>query len=253
MDCNAIVCYNFNMSNTLIIGKDLPSALDFAQALASTGRKIFAIARNQTEEASFESENIFTSTWNKSSAVSAHSTLIKAETRLETLDEVVFYFDTEYFCSSYELDKTEDLSNAVDTMINAFLYSSTELLHRIDQKKEKIFVSFLLKEYPSKAEAALSKTPGISPASAVVSAAQQAFSSIAESFASNAAGRPYLWVTLAKCNRQNELYANETELAKWLASAFDTVKQPKNPQNVKQALTWNKAGSKIQTGFTLFK
>lgn len=248
-----MLCYNQNMSNTLIIGKDLPSSLDFAEALASTGRKVFAIAKNQSEETNFESENIFSSTWNKSSAVSAHSTLIKAETKLDNLDEVIFYFDTEYFCSLYELDKTEEISNAVDNMINSFLFSTNELLKRIDQKKEKVIVSFLLKEYPSKADFILSKAAGITPASAIVSAAQQTFISIAESFASNVAGREYLSVILSKCNNSNELYKNEAEIAKWFALSFDSVKQMKNPQNVKQALSWNKTGSKIQTGFLLFK
>lgn len=241
------------MSNTLFIGKDLPDGLEFAEALADSGRSIFGIAKSEEDSAKFESEKIFSSTWNKSSAVSAHSIIIKAETKLESFDEVVFYFDSSYFCTHFELDRTEDISNAVDTMINSFLFSTNELLKRIDQRKEKITVGFIVKEYPSKFEMLSSKTSGIVPASGIVSSAQAAFCAMAENFSTNINGRDYLSVILAKCNYANELYKSEDMLADWLVSAFNTVKTMKNPQTIKQATTWNKVGGKLQTGFSLFK
>ena len=128
MECNAIVCYNLNMANTLFIGKDLPDGLAFAEAMADSGRSVFGVAKSEAEAAKFDSEKIYATTWNKSSAVSAHSVIIKAETKLETLDEVVFYFDASNFCTQFELDRTEDLSNGIDTMISGFIFSATELL-----------------------------------------------------------------------------------------------------------------------------
>ena len=241
------------MSNTLFIGKDLPDGLEFAEAMADSGRSIFAIAKSEAEGAKFESEKIFTSTWNKSSAVSAHSVIIKAETKLETFDEVVFYFDSSYFCTQFELDRTEDISNAVDTMMNSFLFSATELIKRIDQRKEKITVAFLVKEYPSKFDMISSKTAGIVPASGIVSAAQTAFCALAENFSTYVAERNYLSVLLAKCSFNNELYKNEDGIADWLVGALDSIKTMKNPQTLKQACNWNKAGGKVSTGFTLFR
>lgn len=241
------------MSKTLIIGKDLPDSLEFCESIAASGRTVFSIAKSEAEASNFESENIFCTTWNKSSAVSAHTVLIKAETKLEGMDEIIFYFDTNYFCTLFELDKTEEVSNAVDMMINSFLYSTNELLKRIDQRKEKILVSFILKEYPSKVELISSKTTGILPASSIVSAAQNAFISIAENFAANIVGREYLSVMLARCNNSNELYKNEKAICQWITESMDAVKQQKNPQNIKQASNWNKVGSKVQTGFSLFK
>ena len=240
------------MSNTLFIGKDLPDGLEFAEAMADSGRSVFAIAKSEAESTKFESEKIFTSAWNKSSAVSAHSVIIKAETKLELLDEVVFYFDAGHFCTQFELDRTEDISNAVDTMINSFLFSTAELIKRIDQRKEKITVAFLVKEYPSKYEMISTKTAGIVPASGIVSSAQAAFCAIAENFASYVAERNYLSVILGKCSFSNELYKNEDGIADWLVSSLDSIKAMKNPQTVKQACVWNKAGAKVATGFTLF-
>jgi len=253
MECNAIVCYNQSMANTLFIGKDLPDGLAFAEAMADSGRSVFAVAKSEADAAKFDSEKIYATTWNKSSAVSAHSVIIKAETKLEALDEVVFYFDASNFCTQFELDRTEDLSNGIDTMISGFIFSATELLKRIDQRKEKISVLFLVKEYPSKYDMVSSKTAGLVPASTVVSAAQAAFCALAENFSTNVADRDFLSVILAKCAYTNDFYKNEDGIADWVVSAFDSVKTMKNPQTVKQATTWNKVGGKVSTGFALFK
>ena len=241
------------MSNTLLIGKDLPDSLGFAEVLADSGRSVFGTAKSEADAAKFESEKIYATTWNKASAVSAHSVIIQAETKLENFDEVVFYFDAANFCTQFELDRTEDLSNGIDSMISSFLYASTELLKRLDQRKEKASVLFLIKEYPSKYEMLSSKTAGLVPASTVVSAAQAAFCAIAENFATNVADRDYLSVVLAKCGFTNEFYKNEDGIADWVVSALNTVKTLKNPQTVKQACNWNKVGGKLSTGFSLFK
>ena len=241
------------MSNTLFLGKDLPDGLGFAEVLADSGRSVFGIAKSEADAAKFDSEKIYATTWNKSSAVSAHSVIIRAETKLETFDEVVFYFDAANFCTQFEIDRTEDISNAVDTMLNGYLFATNELLKRLDQRKELVSVVFLVKEYPSKYELISSKAAGIVPASTIVSAAQAAFCALAESFSTNVADRDYLSVILAKCAYSNELYKNEDAIAEWTISAFNTVKTMKNPQTVKQATTWNKVGSKLSTGFSLFK
>ena len=247
------MCYNLTMANTLFIGKDLPDGLAFAEAMADSGRQVFCVAKSEADASKFDSEKIYATTWNKSSAVSAHSVIIKAETKLEALDEVVFYFDASNFCSQFELDRTEDLSNGIDTMISGFLFSATELLKRIDQRKEKISVLFLVKEYPSKYDMISSKTAGLVPASTVVSAAQAAFCTLAESFSTNVADRDFLSVILAKCAYTNDFYKNEDGIADWVVSAFDSVRTMKNPQAVKQATAWNKVGGKIATGFALFR
>jgi NAD(P)-dependent dehydrogenase (short-subunit alcohol dehydrogenase family) len=237
----------------LFLGKDLPDGLAFAEVLADSGRSVFGIAKSEADAAKFDSEKIYATTWNKSSAVSAHSVIIRAETKLEDFDEVLFYFDAANFCTQFEIDRTEDISNAVDTMLNGYLFATSELLKRLDQRKEKISVVFLLKEYPSKYELISSKAAGIVPASTIVSAAQAAFGALAESFSTNVADREYLSVILAKCAYSNELYKNEDAIADWTISALNTIKTLKNPQSVKHATTWNKVGAKVSTGFSLFK
>lgn len=243
------------MASTLIIGKDLPDCIDFAEALAVSGRTVFCAAKNDTEASKFESEGIYSATWNKSSAISAHSLLINAETKLNIIDEVIFYFDTNYFCSKFELDKSDEVSVAMDTMFSSFFFLANELIKRADQRKEKMTVSFLVKEYPSKCEVLSnsSKMPGVLPSSTIVSAAEASFMALAENFAANITDRDYLSVFLGKCSYTNELYKNERGIASWEAESFDAVKSMKNKQTIKQAANWNKVGSKVQTGFVLFK
>lgn len=241
------------MANILFIGKDLPDGLEIAESLVNSGRKVFGVSKNEMEIANFESENILSTTWNKNSAVSALSLIIKAETKLENIDEVLFYFDANYFSTKFELDKTEEIANAVDVMICSYFYMVSELLKRIDQKKEKIVVTFLLKEYPSKFEVCLAKSLATVPAASVVSAAQAAFISMAENFSTYILNRDFLSVLLAKCPMGNEFYKNEKSIGDWIASSLDTIKTAKNHQTLKNAGNWNKVGGKIFAGFSLFK
>ncbi len=241
------------MANTLFIGKDLPDGLEIAEAIANSGRKVFAVSKSERETENFVSENILSATWNKTSAVSALSFLINAETKLGNIEEILIYFDANYYTSKFELDKTEEISSAVDSMITGYCYIITEILKRIDQTKEKITVAFLTKEHPSKFEVCSSKSIVTVPASSVVSASQAAFVSMAENFSTYVSDRDFLSVILAKCSAGNELYKNEKLIGDWVVSSFDAIKNAKNHQTFKQAGVWNKVGSKISTGFALFR
>ena len=240
------------MSNIVIIGKDLPDNLEMAEALAAKNKTVFVTSKTEAETSNFESENIFATTWNKASAISAHSLIIKAETKLDRINEVLFYFDAYNFASRFELDKTEEIAMAVDSMINSYLYFSSELLKRADQLKEKILVSFLIREFPTKLEALSAKTPISNPANTVVSVAQAAFCSLAESFSTAVGDRNFLSVLLAKCSYNSELYKDEKQIGNWLADSMEVIENLKKPQTIKQASVWNKVGGKVQAGFNLF-
>lgn len=241
------------MSNLLLIGKDLPDAADFAETMVSAGKQVFAVCKNESDIKNYESQNIFSAVWNKGSSISTHSLLINAENKFTKVDEAVFYFDAPYFASKFDSDKIEEFAPAMDFMLTSFLYCTAELLRRVDQKQSKLSVIFLIKEAPSKYDTASQKSSIQSPVSNVVNIAQGAFEKLAENFSVNVSDRDYLSVILAKIPMNNELYKNEKGIAQWVSTSFETVAAMKNHQNVKQAGTWNKAGSKIQTGFSLFK
>ena len=242
------------MSDILIIGKDLPVGLDFAEAFVAT-RKVFCVARDESEVSNFEAEGIVAATWNRASAISSRSLIIKAETKLEQLDEFVLFFDSYWFSTKFELDRTEDVSVAVETMITSFQYFVNELMLRLEQRKDPVTVAFVAKTYPSKAELVHSgnKNINLHPTSNIVNAAQQAFISLAENFATLVRDRQYLSVLLAKCDQTNELFNSDKQLGSWVKESIKAIEGFKSHQSVKQACTWVKAGGKISNGFTLFK
>ena len=242
------------MSDILIVGKDLPDCLDFAEAFVAT-RKVFCVTKEEADAANFEAEGIRASTWNRASAISSRSLLIKAETKLEELNQIVIYFDSYYFGTKFELDRTEDVSVAIDTMVASFQYFVNELLVRLEQRKEPVTVVFLAKTYPSKAENFHSgnKNVNIHPTSNIVNSAQAAFIALAENVATLVADKQYLSVLLAKCDQTNELYNSEKQLANWVKESIGAIEGFKNHQSVKQACNWVKAGNKVSSGFMLFK
>ena len=243
------------MSELLLIGKELPDCLDFAESLTKNGRKVFTTSKDENKIADFEAENIFSASWNKASAISSRALLIKAETKLPDTNEYIIYFDSQNYAQKFDSDRAENISMAVDSMINSYQLFLSELLFRLDQKKENAIITFLVKTYPSKYEVAHfgSKNVNMHPSSNIVNAAQQAFISLAENISTLVGERPYLSVLLAKCEPSNELFSSEKALAEWTAQGMDTIKNMKNHQTAKQAETWVKAGAKVPTGFSLFK
>ena len=242
------------MGDILIVGKDLPDCLDFAEAFVAT-RKVFCVSKEEGDISNFEAEGIQAGTWNRASAISSRALIIKAETKLEELNQIVFYFDSYYFATKFELDRTQDISPAIDTMISSYQYFVNELLLRLEQRKEPVTVTFLARTYPSRAENFHSgnKNVNIHPTSNIVNSAQAAFISLAENVATLVGDKPYLSVLLAKCDQTNELFNSEKQLANWVKESIGAMEGFKNHQSVKQACSWVKAGGKVSNGFSLFK
>lgn len=242
------------MSDILIAGKELPDCLELAESFIEN-KKVFTSAKQDAEIANFEAEGIFSCNWNKSSAISARSFIIKAETKLKELNQYLIYFDAVAFASKFELDRTENISTAVELMIASYQFLINELLIRLEQRKDPVVVSFLVKTYPSKFETLHNGTKALNlvPCCNIVSAAQAAFISLAENVSILVADRPYLSVLLAKCDPSNEFYSNETEIGKWISLGMDALEHSKSKQTAKQAATWIKVGQKVSSGFSLFK
>ena len=242
------------MSDTLLAGKDLPDCLEFAEGLLNSN-KVFTCAKKDLDLSPFESEGIYSCQWNRSSAISSRSFIIKAETTMQELDQYVIYFDSMFFASKFELDKTENVSVALDTMFASYQFFVNELLLRLEQKKDPAVVSFVLRSYPSKFETLHSsnKSVNLVPSSNIVNAAQCAFVSLAENISTLVADKPYMSVVLVNCEPANEMYNDEKALGTWVSQTMDSVRKQKSHQSVKQASTWLKPGTKVSTGFSFFR
>jgi len=226
------------MAKILLIGKDLPDSKEFAQALSGLNHTIYTVSNNI--DVDYTDQNIYCTSWNKSSAISTHSLLIKAETRLEQLEQIIFYFDSDYFGTQFTENRSEEISSALDAMVTPYLYATCELLKRIEQKKQKITVGFLVKNHETQDKAN------------IVNVAEAAFCQLAENFATNVATKDYLRVLLAKSSAATETCGTEAQIAQWFSTTLDTVSEAKK-HSAKQAASWNKAGGKLQTGFPFFK
>lgn len=242
------------MSDILLAGKDLPDCLEFAEGLLNSN-KVFTCAKKDLDLSPFESEGIYSCQWNRSSAISSRSFIIKAETTMQELDQYVIYFDSMFFASKFELDKTENVSVALDTMFASYQFFVNELLLRLEQKKDPAVVSFVLRSYPSKFETLHSSNKNVNlvPSSNIVNAAQCAFVSLAENISTLVADKPYMSVVLVNCEPANEMYNDEKALGTWVSQTMDSVRKQKSHQSVKQASTWLKPGTKVSTGFSFFR
>ena len=227
------------MAKFLLIGKDIPEGYDFAKGLAGSESEVFCAESDSNTDSSDYNDRIYTASWNKSSAISAHSLLIKAETKLETIENVIFYFDADYLSTRFLDNNTDEISTAIDTMTTSFLYITSELLRRAEQKRNKLCAGFIVKNLKPE------QTSGI------VKIAEAAFCQLAENFAQNVGERDYLRVFLAKSSGATEAVAEEQALGEWAAKALSEISEKK--QSVKQAAAWIKAGGKVGSGFPFFK
>lgn len=255
MELQSTLCYNGNMSDILIAGRELQDSIDLTGSIAGTARKIMISGKPEADPAAFETSGIYSCNWNRASAISARSFLLQGETKLQELNEYVLIFDSRFYASKFELDRTENVSAAIDTMVSSYQFMVDELTLRLEQRKDPVTVMFLVKTYPSKSEFlhSGSRNASIVPASNVVSSAQAAFINLAENFATYVNDKSYLSVVLAKCEPSNEAYDDESKLGNWIAQTMDSFAASKSRQSVKQACTWQKAGSKVSSGFSLFK
>jgi hypothetical protein len=228
------------MAKILLIGKDIPEAYDFAKGLLGTENSVFAAESDSSTDSDAYNDKIYTSSWNKSSAISAHSLLIKAETKLDGIDGVVFYFDADFLSKKFIDNRSDEISSAIDSMIRPFLYMTDELLRRAEQKRELLSVGFIVK---NQNEASNTKIVDVSLA---------AFMRLAEKFSENVLERDYLRVFLAKNLVSSDSIGTEQQLGEWTLSALISMMNSKK-QTAKQAGTWNKAGGKLGSGFPFFK
>lgn len=242
------------MSDILLAGKDLPDCLEFAEG-ALINKKLFTSAKKDLDLSPFESEGIYSCQWNRSSAISSRSLIIKAETTMQDLTQYVVYFDSMYFASKFELDRTDNVSVAMDAMFTGYQFFVNELLLRLEQRKDPAIVAFVVRTYPSKFETLHTGTKSVNlvPSSNIVNAAQTAFISLAENISTLVADKPYLSALLAKCEPGNEIYNDERALGSWVSQTMDILKTQKSHQSLKQASTWIKPGAKVSAGFSFFK
>ena len=264
----------------LIAGKDSPDGKKLADGFAFTGRQIALTSADLSdayeddvsddekkasldaydEVKSIEAKSgMCTYEWNRSSPVSARTLILQTENTYSRLDEVILYFDEEWFASQEDKIDSERIARAADEMVLGFQYLAMESLARFEKKNSASnpgTLVFLLKEGYTASDAL--KTPalrnGLSAiASPVVAAAEASFTAFAENLTALYGDMPYVNIVLVREEKSGDTSLSDEALGKWLGNYLEAVENLKTKTPAKKALQWVKSGSKAPSGtFNLF-
>lgn len=245
------------MSKTVLAaGKDLPYGADFAEALAKCGLQVVVTGKPDTDKAFVSNEAIAVASWNRPSSISARTLVLQAENAFLKVDEMILYFDASLYATQFTSLVPEECSRAQDVMVSGYQYAAMEFLTRLDARKQNGTLVFINRTHPGMADAV--STPSSKSTTAVfanpfVKSAEKAFQAFAENIAAYVGAKPQVDVVLVSCGAQNDSNESDAALASWLSSYTAALETAKKKPTVRQTLQWIKIGSKLQTGFQLFR
>src|SRR5574344_2828400 len=130
----------------LVAGKDMPAGSKFAGGASFAGRSVMMTgvdvdvpaARAEDGGASAQQElpvaGIAAAEWNRASALSARTLILQTENKYDRLDEVVLYFDEEYFASIAGKTEIGECAQTCDNLILGYQFLTLETLARFEKK-----------------------------------------------------------------------------------------------------------------------
>lgn len=257
--------YNvFTMDKTLLIaGKEIPDGDNFAVAAITNKRKV-VITKNHTDENTSSPNGTLSIAWNRPSALSARSLILKTLNEFGNIDECVVIFDEQYFINKFgSLENSSENVRIIEELISSYQYLVMEIITRISKKmkteiltsdrleKRNLKLIFIHKTNPSLSECVLSKLTA-KPSSIFISTASHAFKTYVENVSASLVENTEITPILVNCDYNNELASNDNALATWLFSYLETLDNLKRPLTAKQKISWVKAGSKSPGGFGFF-
>lgn len=212
----------------IVAGKASDATQDFCGGLGVSNRNVVTHGKED------DSASVVCVDWNRASALGARTFVLKAENRFRNIDEAVLIFDEEYFASRYGAITTQTIPQAADEMLLGYHYLCQEILSRYEKKSQAqagqlVFLLKMRKERPNN----------------LCAVYVAAFEQFAQVVATMYRDKPFVNVFMIKAESSNDLYNNETELAKWLCSYLDSGNYSK------QSSQWIKAGAKIGGGWKL--
>lgn len=231
--------------NIILAGKEYSKNSDIEKIAQTLGLNPFVTTQY------FEESNtkiISTSTtWNRSSPISAHSVIINAENYFRQIDGAVLFFDSLAYDKIFTHNTIDEFTRATDELILGYTYLTLELLHRFSEHNPgKLF--FVLQPQETKADSI--KNPSKQPMTQqslglITSMAQNAFKSFAENVAAENYNPTGCFVYLLETSPET----SEEQILSWIATKMqEDLPVYKNPKN---AVTWQstETKSKFQLSF----
>ncbi|MCR5606110.1 MAG: hypothetical protein K6F69_04755 [Treponema sp.] len=232
----------------LLAGKDINTATEFIQECEKNARQAVFTSDQETEKSFL---------WHPSSPISARALIVKAESKMHSIDEAVLYFDEPYYTENFPKFTTQECSKVITEITAGFQYLTLELISRFEKKPSSNFLSTSLsQEQNTETE---KKNPklvfiikkALNKSLPHIAAAASSFMSFAESIAImyHEQEKAPINVMLVLADSDNEL-KTENEIAKWLCNYIDESDQKgKSHQN----LNWVRPGAKVSRGIFSFR
>lgn len=231
--------------NIILAGKEYSKNSDIEKIAQTLGLNPFVTTQY------FEESNtkiISTSTtWNRSSPISAHSVIINAENYFRQIDGAVLFFDSLAYDKIFTHNTIDEFTRATDELILGYNYLTLELLRRFsDHNPGKLF--FVLQSQETQADILKNSPKQQTPQQnigLITSMAQSAFKSFAENIAALNFNQNGNFVYLLEVSSE----VSEDEILSWIATKMqEDLPIYKNP---KQAVIWQstEVKSKFQLPF----
>ncbi len=241
------------MNKTMLLaGKDYIDASKFSEEVLKTKRNIIFTLSDQAQNKDIPS-NLKTVQWHSSSAISAKSVILQAETSFSEIDEAILFFDEVQLSKKYQTLTIDSCTSIINNLILSYQFLTMELLNRFEKKnfgtpeKKPGKLIFMIKTCPSVYETVHSsslKTKATSFADPFIATAAQAFISFAENIATLSVEKPCFYPLLVKWNETNDVGMVDKTLVSWLCNYLTALDNLKSLPAIKQATTWIKPGAK---------
>lgn len=245
------------MEKTLLLaGKELPDGGNFASGAVTCGRRTL-VTKSHAAESAPAPTGTAAAVWNRPSALSARSLVLRALNEFGRLDECVIIFDESNFAARFgNLENSAENVRVIEELISSYQYLTMEVVARLqkraaDAEKRPLRLVYLHKSNPSLAETVLARLQ-VRPSSPFLSTAAAAFRAYAENVAAGFVDSADVLPLLVQCDGENSLAANDNALAVWLFGYIATLDSLRKPLSAKQKLAWVKAGTKSPGGFGFF-
>lgn len=256
------LCYTFFMEKGLIIaGKNFPESTAFVNAALANGFSA-AVSVSEQNKDELPAEPVKGFIWRRSSALSARSFVLEAQTSLNALTHALVLFDTALYAKTGRdfTGGTGSLAEDIDSLISSYIYITHELIDRF-KKLGGGTLCFVYKAHPGEAEyarlgARLKETT--KPAPPLVSAAAEAFKAFAENTAAEKRTFPIQFLLIEYASSPGP--EGDEETAEYLFSLPEMGGNPAKGKNggkrplfkADKAVRWQRPGAKFPAVMNLF-
>lgn len=236
----------------LIVAFDEKESIELTRSFLGEDFSV-ALAKDDCEEDA-ASPDFYSLKWNRASPISARSLLIKAQTVLGSVDNILMTFDAKKADEDFSDFSIDEATKACDALILSYQYLTLEAVSRASSHGKKVRLIFNLRAWPSLFEVSRApqyKKAPVTPVSIFTSVAQKAFESFAENCCAFMENNKCVDVILLDSSATGSEAPTSEAFAAWLNQYLVTLDQA--PDSKTKLPNWQKALSKPSSRLSIFR